>query len=41
MSMKYHRVRDHCCFTGKYRGAADRICNLNYRANEKKSNNIS
>ena len=36
MFMKYHRVRDHCYFTGKYRGAADRICNLNYRANEKK-----
>ena len=24
----YRKVRDHCCFTCKYRGAADSICNL-------------
>ena len=31
------RVRDHCHFTGRYRGAACNICNLKYR----KPNNIS
>ena len=25
---KYHKVRDHCLYTGKYRGAAHDICNL-------------
>ena len=24
----YHKVRDHCHYTGKYRGAAHHICNL-------------
>ena len=24
----YHKVRDHCHYTGKYRGAAHIICNL-------------
>ena len=28
---KYKKVRDHCHFTGKYRGAAPNICNLKYR----------
>ena len=32
-----NRVRDHCHFTGRYRGAACNICNLKYR----KPNNIS
>ena len=31
------KVRDHCHFTGRYRGAACNICNLKYR----KPNNIS
>ena len=25
---KYHKVRDHCHYTGKYRVAAHDICNL-------------
>ena len=25
---KYHKVRDHCHYTGKYRDAAHDICNL-------------
>ena len=28
---KYHKVRDHCHYTGKYRGAAHSICNLRYK----------
>ena len=27
---KHHKARDHCHYTGKYRGAAD-ICNLKYK----------
>ena len=27
---KYHKARDHCHYTGKYRGAAHNICNLRY-----------
>ena len=27
---KNYKVRDHCHFTGRYRGAARRICNLKY-----------
>ena len=26
----YHKVRYHCQYTSKYRGAAHRICNLTY-----------
>ena len=29
---KYHKLRDHCDYTGKYRGAAYDICNLRYKA---------
>ena len=28
---KYHKVKDHCHYTGKYRGAAHCICNLRYK----------
>ena len=28
---KYHKVRDHCHYTEKYRGAAHDICNLRYK----------
>ena len=27
----YHKVRDHCHFIGKFRGAAHNICNLRYK----------
>ena len=27
---KYHKIRDHCPYTRKYRGAAQNICNLRY-----------
>ena len=27
----YKKVRDHCYFIGKYRGAAHSICNLRYK----------
>ena len=28
---KYHKIRDHCHYTGKYRAAANYICNLRYK----------
>ena len=28
---KHHKVRDHCNYTGKYRGATHNICNLRYK----------
>ena len=28
---KHHKVKDHCNYTGKYRGATHNICNLRYR----------
>ena len=31
---KYHKVRDHCHYTGKYRGAAHDICNLRYKTSK-------
>ena len=27
----YHKVRDHCYYTGKFRGAVHNICNLRYK----------
>ena len=31
----YHKVRDHCHYTGKFRGAARNICNLRYKVPKK------
>ena len=31
---KHHKVRDHCHYMGKYRGAAHNICNLRYEVTE-------
>ena len=31
MYIKYRRFRDHCHYTGKFRGAAHNICNLGYK----------
>ena len=28
---KHYKVRDYCHYTGKYRGAAQNICNLRYK----------
>ena len=28
---KYHKIRDHCHYTGKCRGAAHRACKLRYK----------
>ena len=28
---KYHKVKDHCHYTGQYRGAAHDVCNLRYK----------
>ena len=35
MFIKYHRVRDHCHYTGKYWGAADNIHHLKYKTPKK------
>ena len=32
---KYRKVRDHCRYTGEYRGAAHTICNLKYSVPKK------
>ena len=31
IDIKNYKVRDHCHYTGKYRGAAHNICNLRYK----------
>ena len=37
----YHKVRDHCHYTGIFRRAAHNICNLRYNIPKKNSNSIS
>ena len=37
----YHRVRDHCHYTGTFRGAAHNICNLTYKVDKKNPSSIS
>ena len=32
---KYRKVRDHCRYTGEYRGDEQRICNLKYSVPKK------
>ena len=37
MYIKYRKVKYHCHYTGKYRGAAHNICNLRYKTPKKKT----
>ena len=30
----YKKIRDHCHFTGKFRGATHSICNLHYKVHQ-------
>ena len=30
----YHKVRDHCHYTGRYRGVSHNICNLRYKTSK-------
>ena len=35
MAKKYLTVKNHCHYTGEYRGAAHDICNLRYKYQKK------
>ena len=35
MNLNKKKVRDHCCYTGKFRRAAHNICNLRYKVPKK------
>ena len=37
----YHKVRDHCHYTGKFKGAAHSIYNLKYKVSKKNSSSNS
>ena len=39
--IKKKKVRDHCHYTGKFRGVVHNICNLRYNVPKKNSNSIS
>ena len=34
-NINYRKVRDHCHYTGKYRGVAHSICNLKFNVSNK------
>ena len=38
---RYCKVRDHCYYTGKYRGAVHNICNIKYSVSKKNSDRFS
>ena len=38
---KNYKVRDHCHYTGKYRGAAHNICNLRYKVPKRNPYSVS
>ena len=38
---EYHKVRDHCHYTGECGDVVHSICNLKYSIPEKKSNSFS
>ena len=35
INKKYCKVRDHCHYTGEYRGSAHSICNLKYSVHKR------
>ena len=41
LNENYYKVRDHCHYIGKFRGAAYSICNLRYKNTKRNPNSIS